>query len=176
MKSLKQLLLFQGETLVQRTIRVALEADFSEVAVVIGAASSQVRESIGERPVRVIENSQWEEGLASSLRMGIAALSESDGVMILLVDQPQVTSSWLGSLLTIFESSDLDVVATSKGGIACPPAIVAKSLFEKVATLRGDEGAKKFFSSSKVQYIEFPGDLSDVDTAEDYKRITDATI
>ena len=96
----KQLVTYNGETLIQRSIRIVTEAGASPVIVVLGANAAQIREVILVVPsIHIIENESWSEGMASSIRTGIAALRQysphAQSTLILACDQPRTTLSLL---------------------------------------------------------------------------------
>ena len=70
----KQLLVFEGEILLQRAIRIAREAGTSRVLVVLGAHRQQIEDRVDLSDVEIVVNPDWEEGMASSIRAGTQAL------------------------------------------------------------------------------------------------------
>ncbi len=75
----KQLLLdMYGELLVHKVARDAFEAGCRPVCVVVGAHASGVRNAVADLEVLVVENTQWSEGLSTSIRSGVAAVVDSN--------------------------------------------------------------------------------------------------
>ena len=167
----KQLLAYDGKTLVENAISEALEAGFEPVIVVLGAESEQVRANIKGLPVIAVENSEWESGMGSSVSAGMKALPECDGVAILLVDQPLVTAA---HLLQMRGSFCGDVVAARYNERLAVPAIFPKRLFGALAELRGHEGARSLLRSPDEQVVAFdlPEAAMDVDTPGDWVALT----
>ena len=84
----KQLLPFGESTIIETVVDSMLDAKFDEVIVVVGHCSAQVQEQLGTRPVRIVFNADYREGMLSSAQAGIQALQETDAFALMLVDQP----------------------------------------------------------------------------------------
>ncbi len=142
----KQELFFEGETLLARATRVARAV--SDRVIVV------TRET----------NPHAEEGIASSIRTGVA-LAGSARVLITLCDQPLVTSEHLRALASV----DAPIVATGYGGIAGAPAVFAPELIPELLALRGDRGARAVIEKHRAAtvVIDFEDAGVDIDTRED---------
>src|SRR5204863_8210721 len=73
----KQLLVFEGESLVQRAVRVATEAGCDPVVVVVGDVRNQIETELRETAAVIVENRQWQRGLGVSIRSGLRHLLRS---------------------------------------------------------------------------------------------------
>jgi molybdenum cofactor cytidylyltransferase len=173
----KQLAEISGETLVRRAARAALEAGCAPVVVVLGAEGDAVEDALRGLPLERVRNEAWREGMASSLRAGLAALEaaapEGHGALLLLVDQPAVDAALLRRLLARFaEGGGARIAACAYGGGHGAPAIFPRSLFPALAALRGDRGAKALLAARRAELlaVDFPAGELDVDTAEDLER------
>jgi len=100
----KQLLEIDGSTLLQKAITSALEVSKS-VNVVLGGNEKLIRPTISDFPIKMVLNKKWEEGMGSSIRVGMEFLSEKklDAVLIMLSDQPFVDSVFLNQLIDFFK-------------------------------------------------------------------------
>ena len=91
--------------------------------------------------IDVVENKEWKEGMASSLRCGVAAVQQimpaADGVILMVCDQPYVTTSLLNGLVQAQHQTGLPVVASSYGNMLGTPALFHKSLFAELMKLNG---------------------------------------
>jgi CTP:molybdopterin cytidylyltransferase MocA len=94
----KQLLVWQGETLVRRAARSALEAGVDELIVVVGAERDAVVAALAGLDLRVVTNERWHEGMGTSIAAGVGAAS-GDAVLLLLADQPGVDATLLAALI-----------------------------------------------------------------------------
>lgn len=70
----KQLLELDGETLLRRTVRIAVEAGCGPVVVVLGAGAEALRLQVAGLPAEVVVNAEWEQGMGGSIRAGLEAL------------------------------------------------------------------------------------------------------
>jgi molybdenum cofactor cytidylyltransferase len=156
----KQLVPLHRETLLERAVRVAREAGCSPVVVVLGANAAQIGEKCDLAGVDVRCNSEWEEGLASSLRVGIAAVRGLDAAVVLTCDMPAVTARHLRELM-----ADGDVAASSYGGRRGVPAFFPGAMFQELLALRGDAGARALLESARA--VPLPAGELDIDTPED---------
>jgi molybdenum cofactor cytidylyltransferase len=161
----KQLIAIAGETLLERAVRTAREAGCEPVTVVLGAASDAIRERCDLSDAVVVLNDAWEEGMASSIRVGVAAVDGADGVVLMACDQPAVTADHLRKLLATGE-----VMASAYAGRRGVPAYFPASSFPVLMQLRGDAGARELLREAPV--VELSGGELDVDTATELARAT----
>jgi molybdenum cofactor cytidylyltransferase len=163
----KALLMVDGESLLQRAVRMALAAGREPVIAVVGDWD------IGplDARVTVLHNSDAAEGMASSIRVGIAAQPpESEAVMILTVDQIAVDATLLRKLLALAASDPARPAACAYGGTLGVPAVLPRRLFPDLLALRGDRGAKAILLREKAAALPFPGGKTDLDIPEDLER------
>jgi molybdenum cofactor cytidylyltransferase len=160
----KQTVVLGGEMLVERAVRVAMEAGLSPVIVVVGVGV-EFAEGLKARGCVVVVNEEAEEGMASSIRCGIAVAGEVGGVVLMTCDQVRLGVEHLLELC-----SDVGSVAGSGyGGRVGIPAYFPASKFGGLRELRGDVGAREMLRGVRVVVDE--GLLVDVDTVEDLRRL-----
>jgi molybdenum cofactor cytidylyltransferase len=161
----KQLARLGAETLLERTVRVALEAALKPVYGVVPADLPIEAAPVGM--IRVV-NHEAGEGMASSIRAGLRALQASGaliaGAIILACDQPAVTAGHLRELA----AGAGDVVASSYSGRKGVPAYFPSTVFDALLALRGDLGARDLIQNARA--VPLPdGDL-DIDTIQDLNQ------
>jgi molybdenum cofactor cytidylyltransferase len=160
----KALRIWEGETLLQRTARIALTAGCQPVLAVVGDRDPGTLEP----PLQLIPNPEAEEGMASSIRAGVAALPpEAEGVLLLTVDQIRVEEALLRHMLAHFLENPDQPIACAYAGTLGIPAVLPRRLFPALLALRGDRGAKGILLQEKVFAIPFPGGEEDLDTPQD---------
>jgi CTP:molybdopterin cytidylyltransferase MocA len=163
----KAQLLFDGDTLLRRAARVALEAGCAPVVAIIGEGDP----GPGVEGVQFLPNPQAAEGMASSLRTGIAALPlAAEAVLILAVDQVEVDATLLRRLLALAAADPSRPAACAYEGTLGVPAVLPRRLFPDLLALRGDRGAKAILLRERATALPFPGGAADLDTPEDLKR------
>ncbi len=173
MGRLKQLLSYDGRTFVQHAIRVALAVQFDPVIVVVGAEAASVRASIASQRITVVENTQWRDGMGSSIAVGIEQLQREQtdvaAVAILLADQPLVEAGHLNRMRTEFHRGNASIVAAEYDGTVGVPAIFRRSLFDALRHLPPAAGARRLFSEPglKMQPFPLPEAAFDIDTPDD---------
>lgn len=171
----KQLLAYKGKSLLQRAADAALQTSMRPVIVVVGANSDAVKKEMEGMNLEVAENEGWEEGMAASLRCGLATLLKmkpgADGIIFMVCDQPYITKSLLASLLEAQNETGLPIVASSYEDKLGTPALFHKSFFAELMELKGDTGAGKLIKQHEdlVTTIAFPKGNIDIDTIRDYE-------
>ena len=162
----KQLVMLGGETLLERAVRVAREAGCLPVVVVVGAEYVQVLGSNVLGDAVPVINEEWEEGMASSIRLGVRALEfarDVEGVLLMTCDQPAVTAKHLFHL-----TLQAEVKASRYAGKNGVPAFFPKEYFDRLMELKGDAGARELLAEARYEELE-NGEL-DVDTVKDLER------
>jgi molybdenum cofactor cytidylyltransferase len=173
----KQLLPFKGMNLLQHATQVALDADVSPIVVVLGASYDVIRNELKHFQVNIIENKEWQKGMASSIKTGLLQIQELSpdlaGVFIMVCDQPYVNPHLLRKMRLAWQNSGKGIVACAYGNTAGTPALFSKNYFEELLQLKGQEGAKKLISAyqSFLSLIPFALGQVDIDTEEDYKNL-----
>lgn len=172
----KQLLTRQGETLVHRVVRLALELVPAQVLVVVGGNAQAVTSSISgldATPVTPVTNHHWESGLASSLQVaGTHLLPTVPAVMVVACDQPAIEHSHLQALLLGARASASGCAGTRHGNAPGIPAVVPRAWFNQVGA-SGDRGfgaRLRQLPIDAVHVLQAPELGLDIDTPEDLAR------
>jgi len=171
----KQLLLHDGEPLVRRAARAALEGGAEPVVVVLGAHAELVRRALDGLPVSAVVNDAWETGMASSIRVGTQAALDAgcDAVLVTLADQPLVDAAALRRLVAAFPGRH-GVVASTYGDALGVPALFAREHAASLLLhLTGDAGAGGWLRARghAVTRVAMDEARLDVDTASDVARL-----
>jgi molybdenum cofactor cytidylyltransferase len=173
----KQLLPWQGKTLLQHAVETALTITTQPV-VVTGCNADQLVAGVNQSQVHVVFNPEWEQGIASSIRCGLQALLNRtpppDQVIFMVCDQPFVSPGLLLDLINERQKSHKSIIASSYAGTLGIPALFDKTHFSQLLDLQGDTGAKKVIQqySEEVGSVEFKNGEFDIDTEMEYKKLT----
>jgi molybdenum cofactor cytidylyltransferase len=173
----KQLLDVGGITLLERTAGVALAANCAQTVVVLGAFFEKTAAAIAHLPVQVVFNENWAEGIGSSIACGVQLLLKKqpppDAAILLLCDQYRVTSELLEKLVALWQNTGARIVAAEYEGSPGPPALFDRRLFDELAALKGETGAKRVILAhlEALETALFPEGKFDVDVIEDLKLI-----
>jgi len=169
---------FDGKPLVRWAVNAAMASRANPIIVVTGYAGEQIEAAIGAAKVVFVHNEDYAKGLASSLRAGLAALPrEASGAVICLADMPRVTSSLIDNLIARFArlEGEVHAIVPVHKGLWGNPILIARPLFARIATLEGDEGAKRILREPTTKVIEVPfvdaGILADIDAPEDLRKL-----
>jgi molybdenum cofactor cytidylyltransferase len=174
----KQNLVYQGKTLLQRAIQTALTSACCDCAVVVlGANEGEIRPNISDQQVNIIYNPDWQEGMASSIRLGIAQLLYLEplvtSAILMLCDQPFVDPLLLYQLTERKTENDSGIVACEYKNTLGVPALFDKKYFFQLMKLTGSEGAKTVINAYPDDVMSVPFSLGaiDIDTIEDFERL-----
>ena len=170
----KQLLDFNGQAFVRAVAKCALASGLSPVVVVTGANSGAVEDAVGDLPITITHNRDWQKGQSSSIQGGLSAIPAHIGAAIfLLADQPQVTPPVLRALVEQHSVELAAIVAPMVAGQRANPVLFDRITFPELMALNGDVGGREIFGKFKVAYLPWHEEslLLDVDRPEDLQRL-----
>lgn len=167
----KQLMPLGEKSILEHSLDNLLASSVNEVIVVVGCEAEAVAKKVAARPVRVVVNPNYKQGMSTSIVRGLDLVGKGTGavgaVMVALADQPFIGSRVINQLINEFE--------THKKGIAVPvykgkrghPIIFAIKYRNELLGLSGDTGGKDILE-------RHPEDVLEVDTgSEDIHRDID---
>ena len=180
----KQLLRFEGETLLRRAVNAAIGSECPPVIVVLGAEAERLSQEVVGLETQIIINQEWQEGMSSSIRCGISALEaitseKAQAAILMLCDQPFVTSIVINRLIEEYHHTNAAIVAseygTGKDNTRGVPALFSRLLFPDLMQLHGEEGAKRIIMrhASQVSAVIVPEAALDIDSPCDYRKLLD---
>ncbi|GAA3045643.1 nucleotidyltransferase family protein [Kitasatospora albolonga] len=169
----KALITRQGRPLLSHALKVVREGGCAGAVVVLGAAAEQVRAAVDTGASVLVDNPDWEGGMGSSLRAGLAALPpDATAALVMLVDTPGVTPAAVARLLAA-HAAGADLAAAGYHGRRGHPVLIgARHFAEAAAGAVGDAGARALLAAHPVELVEC-GDVAvpdDLDTPEDLAR------
>ena len=171
----KQLIEFEGKTLIERITETALSMS-DEVLIILGGNSEQISPTLErfEHTISTINNPDWQQGMGTSIRLGVEKLAhQSDLILILLSDQPFISKVLLQNMLQTYANSQNPIVACVYNNTLGVPILFSKSVFKDLLKLSGDKGAKSFLHlyANQISMIDFPEGIIDIDTTEDVEKL-----
>jgi CTP:molybdopterin cytidylyltransferase MocA len=168
----KQLAEFHGEALVRRAVRLAASVCGERCLLVTGKESRQVIEACLPIPGFFIVNENYRDGIGGSLAMAARSLGDiAEAVIVLLADQPLITSEHLKKLIAEWRQTPGQIIATAYANTVGPPAIFPGRHIEKLAALTGDRGAKAIIAAEDARTVRFEPAAADVDRPEDLDKL-----
>lgn len=167
----KQLLAFHGETLVHAAVRAALEGGCDKVCVVTGHAHAEVENAVADLLPLLAHNENWQRGMGSSLRLGLATVLPASAVVLLACDQPAVDGQVVRCLIQRHAQTACAIVAAQYAGTLGIPALFVASCFAELQGLADDRGAKAVIQADPGRVVpwEFPDGVLDLDSPEDLR-------
>jgi molybdenum cofactor cytidylyltransferase len=166
----KQLVRVNGRPLMHTVVSRAVELAGHSVTVVLGANAADLAPLLRHSPAGIAVNRDWEEGIASSIREGIAhAPQAADGVLIALADQVAVTTEDLRRLAGAWRRAPASIAVAQYAGNVGVPAIFPRWCFRELSELRGDRGAQLLLNRHVDRLIRLPMPSAefDIDRPED---------
>jgi molybdenum cofactor cytidylyltransferase len=161
-----------GKPMVRIAADEALASKAAPVFVVTGHQHEQVRAALKDLPVTFVHNSEFADGLSTSVKAGIAALpEETDGAIVCLGDMPQVNAALIDRMFAAFdpEKGALIVVPTAEGKRG-NPVLWSRRFFPELLALEGDIGARQLIAAYPEAIVEVPvsggGAFLDIDTPD----------
>jgi molybdenum cofactor cytidylyltransferase len=172
----KQLLPFQGRSLLRYIAEEAISSCCDPVVVVLGSQPDQMKPEIDRLAVHMIENQQWATGMSTSIAAGVTALTtidpDLDAVVIVLCDQPFVSTELLNRLVESYRATQSLIVASAYADTLGVPALFDRSLFPELMTMSTNAGAKSLIEkyAGTVCELPFPDGAIDLDTPAQYQH------
>lgn len=162
---------YRGRSLVRTVVDAALASRAAAVTVVTGHRRADVEASLAGTAVQWVHNPDYEEGLSTSLRQGVASLADDvDGVLVMLADMPLVTAPILDRLIAAFDpAADRLVVVPTHDGKRGNPVLWSRAFFAELQAIEGDTGARHLIGAHADAVIEVeigPEVALDLDTPE----------
>lgn len=173
----KLLLPVQGIPMIRRVVDTVESAPVEDVIVVTGHEAERVRKALTGTEARIVHNTAYESGMASSLRRGIkAAASDPSGFMIVLGDLPLLQQNTLAKLARHFADAPSEsILIPTHEGWHGHPVVFDAAHREALLQLDGDVGARPIIEANAEHVTEIevddPGIHRDIDTEAAYQAL-----
>lgn len=173
----KQLLPWGGATLLEHVVARITDFGIDEVWVVLGHDAERILDETDLGTASVVINDEYEEGIASSLRVGLDAMtrhSRSDKALIAMGDQPDLRDEVVRELLEVARREKRPAVVPKYRYTWANPVVIDRSLWARLMSLEGDSGAQRLLQAhpewvKEVWFEHLPP--RDVDTEEDVSEL-----
>lgn len=171
----KMLLPYADKTIIETVIHNALASTADKVMVVLGANREGIAEQIKNLPVHMEVNPDFSSGMLSSVQVGFRALPEdAEAALVLLGDQPGISSAVMDEVLNEYRSSHKSMVVPIYQGRRGHPLLIAIKYREEIQTLHKDIGLRELLHNHPDEILEIKMDiadiLQDIDNPEDYQQ------
>lgn len=172
----KQLLEWQGTTLLQHTLKSLIDSDADEIVLVLGHEAALIRKSLPALPIKIVTNPDYKQGMATSLKQGLLAVNpSSEAFLVLLADQPAIGPEIINTLIHRFRQADpkRGIVRPTHRGRQGHPVLIGRQYLNEALQLQGDVGARRILLNHPGDILEIEVDqdavLKDIDTPEEYQ-------
>lgn len=183
----KQLLPFGDSTIVETVVDNMLNAKFDQVTVVVGHQAAQIREKLGRRPVKIVFNPDYRDGMLTSAQAGIQSLFKSNSeasakeaqnpsaFALMLVDQPFITATLIDKVVEAYRQTEKGIALPSYNYRRGHPVIFHQRYARDILALGSESGGvRTIFKAhgADIHYVSVDTDrvLRDIDYREDYER------
>jgi molybdenum cofactor cytidylyltransferase len=158
--------------MVTHMVDAMLASRAAPVIVVTGHEADEVRAALGERPVQIVANPHYAEGLSTSLKAGLAALPEdAEGVLVALGDMPRIRAAQIDRLIAAFNPLEgRAIVVPTVRGKRGNPVLFATRFLPEMLQIGGDVGARHLIGGHEDEVVEIEMEddaaLLDIDTPD----------
>ena len=172
----KQLIRLGENTLLEQVVEIVRSCRVDEIVLVLGHQAETIKKRVGIKNLKVVINESYQQGMGTSLRTGLAALSSgTNAALIVLADQPFVRAETLDRLIDQYEQSGAQIAIPIYKGFRGNPVLLGRSVFPEVMALTGDIGCRAIFGNHvegivKV-LVDDIGILLDLDTKGDVEKL-----
>lgn len=170
----KQLLVYDGKTLIANAVQAARDGGCSPIFVVTGAHTAEILHSLTGSGAEVVHHPAWEQGIGSSIRAGVKTVLEThpalEALVLMVCDQPQVSGDLIGALIAARPLAGKPIVGCAYSDIVGVPALFSRAYFQDLAMLPDAAGARHILRRlpDDVAAIPFPAGAIDIDTPADH--------
>jgi len=175
----KPLLKWGKRTVIGECVHQMRNSQLAEIFVVLGHREMEIRQSLAGAGVQYAINEDYQRGMLSSIKTGLALLSPNeDAALIALVDQPMVTKEIINSLIDAFGAGEKGIALPTYRGKHGHPVVIAAKYFDDIMQLDENfpEGMRGFIVEHRNDTLEVPVDtpavIEDIDLPEDYERLS----
>jgi molybdenum cofactor cytidylyltransferase len=143
MGSPKALLSYQGRPFLEHLLDVARHPKIGLRRVVLGANAEPIAKEVNLALDEIVINEQWEKGQLSSIHAALRSLPpQTDGIILLLIDHPLISSVLVGELIDSFYNSGKSIVLPVYEGRRGHPVIFSSALYQELMNAPLATGAR----------------------------------
>ena len=160
-----------GRPLLAATVGQIKASGINDIVVVTGHQTGEVQTALAQAKVKFTHNPAYAEGLATSIRAGIAAVKDYDAAFICLGDMPLIRFADLQRMIAAFNVEEgRSIIAPAQGRKLGNPVLWGQEHFNALMSLDGDRGARSLLEAMRDEIVEVAVDhdgiMRDADTPE----------
>ena len=137
------------------------------ISIAVVTQYEEIRRTAAQMRIPVIRNPHPEEGIASSMKLGLAGFSDTDACLFSVADQPWLKAETVMKLVKLFLDSGKGIACLSENGVPGNPCIFSRKYYPELMELTGDRGGKRVLNKHPEDTVfleaEDGRELKDVD-------------
>jgi molybdenum cofactor cytidylyltransferase len=176
MKTMKQLLPLEGQTVIERVISLFWGIDIRDILVVLGYAADQLIPIVNKQGVSYVVNDNYQSGMFSSICKGAGHLVDRGcgAFFIMPADMPFVKKETLQELIRAFRKTGKAAYRPQYQGRRGHPPLISTALIPAILTFKDEGGLRALLATCEENCADVacddPGILIDLDTPGDYQK------
>lgn len=178
----KLLLNVDGIPLVRKSAINILNSNVTSITVVTGFDENKIVNALSGLNVNFVKNINFQEGLSSSLKAGLANITPTpSAVIICLADMPKIQPEHINQLIENFDPlKGWEICIPTNNGKRGNPVLIGSRFFPYIFETSGDFGAKQVMKQHSDKIVEVEIGTSDIhfdiDTQDEYENFTTRSI
>jgi len=171
----KLLLPFGDKTIIETIVATIVSSKVEKTLVILGSEQGKIEEKIKNYPVKIVYNRDFRNGMLSSVKCGFQALpEETRAVLVVLGDQPKISTTVINKLVTAYKSSGKGIILPVYNKERGHPVLIDVKYREDVENLSPEVGLRGTVYNHPEDILEVdaetPSIFQDIDDESDYKR------
>lgn len=153
----------------------AFAAVTDNLIAVVGHEGAEVERALEGTGARIVQNPDWELGLATSIQRGVSAVGpECEAIVIGVGDQPEIDPAIIRMVIARWRETGKPIVSASYRGVRGHPVLFARAVFPELLQLHGDAGARLLIERTpeRVSYVQVDAPMPpDIDTSGELEAL-----
>jgi len=171
----KLLLPYGEKTIIETIVATIVSSKVEQTLVILGSGREKTEEKIKNYPVKIVYNRDFRSGMLSSVQCGFKSLpEETRAVLVVLGDQPKISTTVINKLIDAYKSSGKGIVLPVYNKERGHPVLIDVKYGEEVENLSPEVGLRGTVYNHPEDILEVevetPSIFQDIDDESDYKR------
>jgi molybdenum cofactor cytidylyltransferase len=171
----KLLLPFGEKIMIETIVATVVSSKVEQTLVILGSDREKIEEKIKNYPVKIVYNRDFRSGMLSSVQCGFKSLPEkSRAVLVVLGDQPKISTTVINKLIDAYKSSGKGIVLPVYKKERGHPVLIDMKYGEEVENLSPEVGLRGTVYNHPEDILEVDVEtlsiFQDIDYMEDYKK------
>ncbi len=146
---------------------IAADAEIVSCQVTAVTQYEEIERAARAAGARVYYNPHPDEGISSSLQIGLKANLDADACLFTVSDQPWLSVETIEQLIWLLKNSGNGIACVSCSGKLGNPCIFTRKYYDELLSITGDRGGKSVITAHRedtaVLAVKDPWELTDMD-------------